>query len=282
MRAEVAALLRCPHCAEGLAAEGRVLRCAAGHAFDVARQGYVNLLTGSGSVHAADTAEMVDARQAFLEAGHYAPIVDAVASIAVTGAPAGAVVDLGAGTGIHLAAVLARDPARVGLALDLSKYAVRRAARAHPRIGAAVCDAWGPLPVRSAVAGVALSVFAPRSGGELARVLVPEGRLVVATPTPAHLAEVTEPLGLLRVDEDKEQRLAATLGRPFVRESREEVAFALTLPHADVARLAAMGPSAWHTDPATVTAAVAALPDPVTVTASVVVSAYRRRRTLAD
>ncbi|HYP22333.1 MAG TPA: 23S rRNA methyltransferase, partial [Actinomycetota bacterium] len=128
--------LACVVCGGAVSAAGGSVRCEAGHSFDVARQGYVTLTAGAG-----DSAEMVAAREAFLGAGHYRPITEAVARHVD---PAGPVVDLGAGTGHHLAGVLAHEQA--GLALDSSKHALRRAARAHPRIGAVGADAWGPLP----------------------------------------------------------------------------------------------------------------------------------------
>ena len=78
--------------------------------------------------------------------------------------------DLGAGTGRQLARVLDALPRRHGIALDVSRPALQRAARAHPRIGAVGCDIWGALPVRSAAAALVLNVFAPRNGDEIARV----------------------------------------------------------------------------------------------------------------
>ena len=61
-----------------------------------------------------------------------------------------------------------------------------------------------------------LVVFAPRNGPEIARVLRPDGRLVVVTPAADHLGELVGPLGLLRVDPDKADRLAASL-EPHLR-----------------------------------------------------------------
>ncbi len=77
MLADVLPYLACPHCGAGLSAAGRAVRCASGHGFDVARQGYVSLLAGRAPV-SGDTAEMVAARAEFLDAGHYAPITRAV------------------------------------------------------------------------------------------------------------------------------------------------------------------------------------------------------------
>ncbi|HKN97561.1 MAG TPA: rRNA (guanine-N1)-methyltransferase, partial [Pseudonocardiaceae bacterium] len=158
----VVTALACPVCAAGLTRYGGALRCARGHSFDIARQGYVNLLAGTGSAHAgtADTAAMVADRADFLAAGHYAPLAALVAQR--VGAPDGLVVEAGAGTGYYLAAVLDRAPDAVGLALDVSPAALRRAARAHDRLGAVGWDVWRPWPVRDGVADVVLDVFAPR------------------------------------------------------------------------------------------------------------------------
>lgn len=277
---DVVALLRCPHCGADLAPEpdGRALRCAAGrHTFDIAKQGYANLLAGDAKPGTADTADMVAAREAFLRAGHYKPIADALATEAAATVADGAVVDVGAGTGHYLAHVLDAAPDRVGLALDISKYALRRAAKAHPRAGAVVCDAWRPLPVRDACAALVLNVFAPRNPAELRRVLHADGTLAVVTPTAAHLAELVAALGLLRVDEDKKARLDAALAPHFVPQRAHRVGFTLTLGHDDIATVVGMGPSAWHTDPADLRARIAALPDPVGVTAEVTLSTYAPR-----
>jgi 23S rRNA (guanine745-N1)-methyltransferase len=184
------------------------------------------------------------------------------------------VLDLGGGTGHHLAAVLDRAPGAVGVVLDASRYAARRAARAHPRAVAVVGDAWGRLPVRDAAVDRVLVVFAPRNGPEIVRVLRPGGRLVVVTPAPDHLAELVAPLGLLRVDPDKEARLAGTLGpalRPVATAAHRE---RLRLDRAAVRTLVGMGPHARHVGGDELDRRLAALPDPVRVTVSVRVGTW--------
>jgi 23S rRNA (guanine745-N1)-methyltransferase len=283
-------LLACPHCAAALSRRGRRVACPNGHSFDVARHGYVSLLPGDARLGSADTAEMVAAREAFLAAGHFDPLAEALAGEAeqVLGggvertlgekAPSGAgavaggcVVDLGAGTGWYLARVLDRLPGRVGLALDLSKHALRRAARAHPRVGAVACDVWRGLPVRDSVAALALGVFAPRNGGEIARVLRPGGALVVVTPTERHLAELVDAFALLTVDERKQERLAVELDAHLELERRVEREWPLALGRDDAVNAVGMGPSARHV------ALEEALEPPGAVTASVAISTYRRQ-----
>ncbi|MPZ81412.1 MAG: 23S rRNA methyltransferase [Actinophytocola sp.] len=271
MLADVLPYLGCPHCGAALTLAGPAVRCATGHGFDVARQGYVNLVPGKVS---GDSADMVAARADFLGKGHYAPITRAV--VAAAGEVRGCVADLGAGTGHYLAAVLDAAPDAVGLALEVAKPALRWAARAHPRIGAVGADAWGALPVRGRAISVVLNVFAPRNPAELNRIVAAGGRLVVVTPTEDHLAALVAALDLLTVAPDKAQQVTARL-TPHLRPSTQDlVEFGIELSHQDVLSLVGMGPSAWHVGVATLRERVAALPEPVRITASVLVTGYRR------
>lgn len=275
MLADVIDVLRCPVCDGTVDLDGSV-RCGNGHSFDVARQGYVNLLTRA-AAGTADTAAMVAARAEFLAAGHYDEIVNTVAETASGLLGSGLdplIVDSGAGTGHWLAAVLNRTPDARGLALDSSKYAARRAARAHERVGAAVCDTWHHLPVADGVAFLVLDVFAPRNAAEFSRVLRPDGALLVVTPTGDHLAELVDGYGLLTIDEHKDARLERNLAGHFDLVGRDDVTTRLRLTPDDLRRLVRMGPSAWHvTD-----GKLDARPkdgSPITATASVAISVYR-------
>jgi 23S rRNA (guanine745-N1)-methyltransferase len=271
MLADVLPFLRCPVCRLELTSLDAAVRCPRGHSFDRAKQGYVHL-TANPVAHPGDDARMVEARAAFLAAGHYDFVAGALAAAAP--ATAGLIVDVGAGIGYHLAAVLDARPEAVGLAVDASKPALRRAARAHPRIGAVLADTWVGLPVADGAAAVLLNVFAPRNGPEFARVLARDGVLVVVTPTADHLAELVSALGLLTVDPAKEERVAATLSPWFVETGTQTHRKTLRLTRAEVAGLVGMGPSAWHLDPGELSARIAPLPEPVAVTACVRLSSY--------
>jgi 23S rRNA (guanine745-N1)-methyltransferase len=275
---EVLDVLICPHCGAALVRQGGAVRCAAGHSFDVARQGYLSLLPGDAELGSADTAEMVAARERFLDAGHFDPLADALAGEAERALGRGAdgcVLELGAGTGWLLSRVLEAAPGRAGLALDLSKHALRRAARAHERIGAVAADAWRPLPVRDGGVALAMSVFAPRNGAEIARVLSRAGALIVATPTGRHLIELVETLGLLTVDERKSERLAAKLDPHLSPPGTSALEWTLALSREEAFDVVAMGPSAVHVQTAVLREAIEGLSEPVSVTASVKLSVRR-------
>jgi 23S rRNA (guanine745-N1)-methyltransferase len=285
------AALACPVCAGPLAVggDGDVLRCPAGHAHDRARQGQVTLLPPGHRAPSGDSAEMVADRVAFLAAGHYAGISAALGDAVLDGGGLdggglggggtgpGRLLDLGGGTGHHLAAVLDRVPGASGVVLDSSPFAARRAARAHPRAMAVVADTWARLPVRDGAVDRVLVVFAPRNGPEIARVLHPAGRLVVVTPAADHLGELVGPLGLLRVDPDKAARLAGSLEPHLVPVAVTERRDVLRLDRSAVATLVGMGPHARHLSTGVRAGRIAALPEPVEVTAAVRVAVYRRR-----
>jgi 23S rRNA (guanine745-N1)-methyltransferase len=212
-------------------------------------------------------------------AGHHQMISDALVAAVGDGMPDGVdgtVLELGAGTGAHLAQLLDDTGAAGGLAIDLSKHAARRAARAHPRIGAVVADVWQGLPVRTGAIPVALAVFAPRNPDELARVLRPAGLLVVVTPEPGHLAPLVERLGLLRVDAGKPDRLDRSLAGAMTPVARTNHRWIRSVGRAEAAGFVAMGPSAHHLDEHVLEARLAALPDDLEVTMAVTVSSYRR------
>lgn len=283
MLSRVVACLRCPLCHSGLAeveaGSGRALRCTKGHSFDIAKQGYANLGYPP-PAHSGDTAEMVADRAEFQAAGHYAFIAGAVAGMANSlsgGTQSRLVVEAGAGTGYYIGGVLDALPDSVGLALDVSKAALRRAAKAHPRATAVLCDIWRELPVSDSTAGIVLSIFSPRNGAEFRRILATDGALIVVAPTSDHLLELVGPLGLLSVAQNKEEAIAASLGDYFLRVDEQQCDNLLQLSHAEVRALVGMGPSAWHVDPDKLSDAIEGLPETVRVTASVQVSSYRVR-----
>ncbi len=271
---QVADALRCPVCREPVRVLPGVVRCVQGHSFDLARQGYVSLLGGRRTAGTADTAAMVLARERFLGAGHLDAVTEGL--VAVVGASAGVpglVLDVAGGTGHHLATVLEAQPRATGLCLDLSTPALRRAARGHPRMAAVAADAWGRLPLADGCVAVALSLFGPRNAAELRRVLAPGGAVVVVAPAGEHLAELVEPLGLLRVDPDKATRQAAVFAEFDVAEV-QTVTERRILGRDEAGAAVRMGPTAAHVTDEEIDSRVAGLAEATPVTVAVTVTRY--------
>jgi 23S rRNA (guanine745-N1)-methyltransferase len=273
-----ATYLRCPVCGGSMNLSGVRLACPRKHSFDVARQGYVNLCAGRAGPGTGDNAAMVTARDHFLGRGHYRPLAASVQSLAAQGDSAGPglVVDLAGGTGYYLAELLGALPRRHGLCIDLSVPALRRASRAHSRAAAVAADVWQRLPLAAHSAAVVLSVFGPRNAAEIDRILTADGVLVIVAPGADHLREIRRPLGMIGIDPGKPRRLADAFSR-FAMRGVTTVKYRLSLDHADVAALVAMGPSARHITPQDLADRIRGLPDPVTVTADLRIRVYRRR-----
>jgi 23S rRNA (guanine745-N1)-methyltransferase len=266
----LSAWLRCPICFLPLEPRPPLsLACATGHSHDVNRRGYVTLLSPRTRV-VGDDAAMLDARDAFLTAGHYEAIADAVADLIPVG-DGQRILDAGCGTGYYLRYALQGRPDATALAVDLSPAAVSRAVRGDHRIDGMVADVWAPLPVRDGAATVILNVFAPRNADEFWRLLEPGGSLVVVVPDGDHLSELRERGLVLGVQEEKRERLLDTLSPRFELEREVPVRTTMSLSPAEVASLIGMGPSAHHRT------GDAALDRATDVTASVRALRFRRR-----
>ncbi|MEV4340099.1 putative RNA methyltransferase [Streptomyces sp. NPDC049590] len=268
-------VLRCPVCRARLRPGHGSLRCPAGHTFDLARQGYVSLLTGSRAT-SGDDAAMVQARNRFLATGGYAPVRRVLTRMTADALPGqGKVLDVGCGTGHYLAGVLEHLPGTRGLGLDTSTRALRSAARAHPRAAAASWDVFRPFPLADQGVDVVLNVFAPRNPAEFHRVLRPSGRLIVVRPTERHLAELRGRIpAMVAIDPDKEQRLRQALGPYFQAAGTRQVEYGMPLSGQEAIDLVGMTPSARHLTHADLTARG---PLPAQVTVSVLATSYRPR-----
>ncbi|WP_409468352.1 putative RNA methyltransferase [Streptomyces sp. HC307] len=268
-------MLRCPACRARLHPALGALRCPAGHTFNIARQGYVSLLTGARAT-SGDDAAMARSRDRFLPTGRYAPIRQAAARLVEDALPdQGTVMDVGCGTGYYLAGVLDQLPGARGLGLDTSVRALRSSARAHERAAAASWDVFRPFPLADGVADVVLNVFAPRNPSEFHRVLRPSGRLIVVRPTQRHLAELRGQVpAMVKVDPAKEQRLSQALGPFFEAADSQQVEYVASLTRQESLDLLGMTPSARHLDHVDLRDDVL-LPDRVTV--SVLATAYQPR-----
>lgn len=282
--------LLCPVCSEPLEHVGphpsgqSRLACSSGHSFDAARQGYFNLLVGKGTAFAADTAAMVDARFTFLGNGHYRPLADAVAAAVVprlSGEHA-VVLDSGTGTGHYLRVLLDAAAAEgrgiSALGLDISKFALRRAARLNPEAVNLVWDVWQPLPLAGNSVDVITVIFAPRNAPEFARVLRPTGQLVVVTPRSGHLASIADTAGMLGIEEDKDSRLAAAMAPHFTVEDSRDIDFPLSLTREEAADLAYMGPAGHHLGRDAITARLEGQPGTIRTEARFRLTLFRPAR----
>ena len=167
--------LICPICGNQLNDEGKRYVCAQNHSFDVARQGYVNLLTvqQKHSLNPGDTREQVLSRREFLDAGHYAPIAQTLIDTAKELGLSGQILDVGCGEGYYSSRLAdALDAPLTGL--DISKEAVRCAAAKY-KGKQWLCATAAHIPVEEGSVSLLTSLFALTLPEEFRRVLKPDG-----------------------------------------------------------------------------------------------------------
>jgi 23S rRNA (guanine745-N1)-methyltransferase len=247
-------LLRCPFCQLGLDARGGALACGNGHSFDLAREGYVNLLPGSRRRPAAggDGSAQLRRRSAFLNAGHFdfitAEIAERLQHAEVTSVGGGRhVLDAGCGTGHHLARIAAAlGPGTTGLGLDISAAAAHLAARRWPGLAFAVADLWSDWPVQDAAIDLVLNIFAPRNFAETARVLRPGGWLALVYPEANHLIELRRRYRLLGQHGEKARRYGEAASRAIGPAAVARIVRRAFLAPDAVRDIVLMGPNARH------------------------------------
>lgn len=239
--------LACPLDGTPLHCTGSAWSCASGHSFDIASQGYTNLLPvqHKRSRDPGDSKEMVAARRRFLTAGFYQPIAAAVSRAVLAGLPANATIsclDAGCGEGYYLrqlAAAVGDEQTLALLGLDISKWAVLSAAKQDKRPNWVV-GSNANLPVLSGTLDRVLCLFGFPVYAQFARVLKPGGLLVQVDAGPDHLRELRE---IIYPSLKPERTTDLQTPAGFSRLPTETLRFAIELTNAEqIADLLSMTP----------------------------------------
>jgi 23S rRNA (guanine745-N1)-methyltransferase len=177
-------------CRAPLAAAGRQLVCANGHAFDMARSGYANLLQPQErrSKNPGDSAEVAAARRRVRERGIGQPLLEAMVAMLAPSVD-DVLLDAGCGDGWFLGE-LQRTIGLEGHGTDISTPAIDLAARRYPDCTWTVANADRFLPYADASMTKLTSITARMNPAEFRRVLRGDGRLLVAVAAPDDLIEL--------------------------------------------------------------------------------------------
>ncbi len=237
----------CPLCHSPLSLDEKSFVCPQGHQFDKAKEGYVNLLPvqHKRSRDPGDSSEMMQARRAFLDAGHYQPLRDTICQFLKQAAPE-SLLDIGCGEGYYTAgfadslAELTQDI----WGLDVAKVAIRYAAKRYPQVQFCVASSHR-LPFDSESLDAVVRIFAPCKAEELARVVKPGGIVITATPGPRHLMQLK---GLIYQDVMLHSEAAESLPG-FVEEETKKTGWPMTLRGQEAVALLQMTPFAWRARP---------------------------------
>lgn len=248
----MSSLFCCPLCSAPLSRTESGLTCPNRHSFDRASAGYVHLLPANRkhSQNPGDDKLMVAARSAFLEKGYYAPFRDALCALAVNclkDIPSPVVLDSGCGEGYYTAG-LYQTLTEHGYApkiagVDLSKFALRRAAKRLPQGEFAVASVYR-LPVASNSTDLVVNIFSPLALDEFARVLRPGGTFIYAVPSARHLWQMKEVLYTNPYENPVKQECYPG----FLWKDVQQVRYQADLDSSgDIMSLFSMTPYAWKT-----------------------------------
>ncbi|WP_392341041.1 23S rRNA (guanine(745)-N(1))-methyltransferase [Moritella marina] len=238
----------CPICAGPLSLHDKSLACEQRHQFDLAKEGYVNLLPvqNKKSKNPGDNKEMMQARREFLDQGFYQSLSDKVNSIAqqaLTAVSAPNVLDLGCGEGYYthrLAQVISNTEPQIA-GLDISKSAIRYAAKRYKSINFCVASAYA-TPFADASQDLVTRIYAPSQDAELARIIKIDGYLITVTPAAEHLFELKQKI--YQTPEKHDMTVEEIAGFTLVEQQRLTDVITLTQAK-DSKNLLEMTPLAW-------------------------------------
>ena len=236
----------CPKCKKALNKTGNSLKCENGHCFDIASEGYVNLVMGK--ISGGDSPEMCRARHEFLNAGYYEPFSKGISSV-IKEFSALKICDAGCGEGYYSRVIKGENENAEIVGFDLAKTSVKYASKAerskNDPINYAVCGIFDmPLPDNSYDA--LISVFAPVPDKEAYRILKDGGIMVVCHPGKDHLSGLKS----LVYDTPYDNEETDTVYDGFVKIRDDRVKYDVTVAKEHISSLFLMTPYYWKTSKA--------------------------------
>lgn len=252
-------MLTCPVCQQSLVLHDRQLRCENNHSFDRAKQGYFNLLlnTAKNSKQPGDNAAMVQARTAFLNAGHYQSISDTINQLAIDHLLHGAdteqhILDLGCGEGYYSErlhqALNDHQISHTFYGLDISKDAAKAACKRSKDMHWLVANA-NHAPFAEHSMQLIINVFNRIMPKALAKLCAPNGRVLIASAGAFHLQQLKE--AIYATPKFVEYDAIGAMADYFEHEQRHVLDFTMSLNPDTTAHLLAMTPHVWRSSPET-------------------------------
>ncbi len=244
----------CPICQEPLTLLNaqRAFRCTNNHFFDIAKQGYINLLSSNQkkSKLPGDSKVMVSARRLFLQRGHYAKISDKLSTLIIEDAEKKTtdvpytILDLGCGEGYYTGQLMSALSDAEHYGIDISKEAVKCASATSKKASWIVGTNYH-LPFKSDSFDCIFSVFSPVLASECSRVLKKGGIFLRILPATRHLIEIRDiiyPETILSEDSEKAQEQEG-----FSHIRTESITYAMDLDQEELLELVQMTPHYWKT-----------------------------------
>ncbi|MDC5838292.1 23S rRNA (guanine(745)-N(1))-methyltransferase [Vibrio europaeus] len=238
----------CPLCHENLTLSERTYRCQNNHSFDLAKEGYINLMPvqHKRSKDPGDNKEMMQARRRFLEKDHYRPLKEHVAQMCaeLLSGSQHRLLDIGCGEGYYTTEVASHLTNQYAQSktygLDISKVAIRYAAKRHCNCHFSVASSHR-LPFENGSLDAVLRIYAPCKAEELSRVVADSGFVITVTPAGRHLYQLRDEIYPdVRLHSEDAEIIAG-----FELEQQEKLSYVMQLSDGDGYDLLQMTPFAW-------------------------------------
>lgn len=243
--------LICPICKSTLSLSEKMYKCENNHSYDVAKEGYVNLLPvqKKNSKNPGDNKEMINARRSFLESGHYTTLVNQIIKT-IDHKEDKTLLDAGCGEGYYSGQIATKIKGINVLGFDISKEAIKKAAKKYKDqqfFIAGVTD----IPVAEKCLDTYLTIFAPIDTSEINRVLAEDGQVIIVSAGPNHMKEIAEEIYESYIPHDYDPSLI--LSSHFDLKNKEVVTFTITLDQKEeIKAMLQMTPYYWSADEKTI------------------------------
>ncbi|MDC5848093.1 23S rRNA (guanine(745)-N(1))-methyltransferase [Vibrio europaeus] len=238
----------CPLCHENLTLSERTYRCQNNHSFDLAKEGYINLMPvqHKRSKDPGDNKEMMQARRRFLEKDHYRPLKERVAQLCaeILSGSQHRLLDIGCGEGYYTTEVASHLTNQYEQSktygLDISKVAIRYAAKRYSNCHFSVASSHR-LPFENGSLDAVLRIYAPCKAEELSRVVADSGFVITVTPAGRHLYQLRDEIYPdVRLHSEDAEIIAG-----FELEQQEKLSYVMQHSDGDGYDLLQMTPFAW-------------------------------------
>ena len=239
---------QCPICQCALSFSTQRWHCQNNHSFDLAKEGYVNLMPvqHKHSKEPGDNQLMMQSRRVFLASGHYSQLSDAVNQIFLSNLPDTArnILDIGCGEGYYTSALATHLKNKQDIqtfGIDIAKGAVKSAAKCYKHVNFCVASSYRLPFMTNSIDGV-LRIYAPSEGKELIRMTSDNAVLITVTPAPNHLKQ----LKALIYSDVKLHSDEIEVIDGFVLQHREQLSYVMELSKTERLDLLQMTPFAWR------------------------------------
>lgn len=249
-----ASLLACPICSSPLVVQDlKSLMCTNRHTFDIAKQGYLNLLNQNNKTNYDK--KLFEARRSVIADSGFFDQFNVALTETINEQTASnvelAIVDMGSGEGSHLANISNRlqshfNQSITGIGIDISKEGILEAARRYEESIWIVADL-ARTPLADEMCDVIINILSPSNYEEFKRVLKNDGVIIKVVPRESYLKELRHHFFK---DSEKEaysnMKVVDHFKEHFNVIKQESVHYTTTLDQSALTALVKMTPLTWN------------------------------------